>query len=185
MASSIHAASATVCVIGPTVSKVGLSGIKPSRLTSPSVVFTPTRPHSEDGIRTEPPVSVPMAGIASPAATATPDPLLDPPGTRWCACPTGLRGVPNDALVPHPPKANSTVCVLPSTIAPAPCSLTTAVAVWSAMRGGRDFEPYVTGRPAISNKSLMATVIPCSGPSTTPPPRSRSAACAAAIAASA
>ena len=51
-------------------------------LTRPIVVFSPVMPHQEAGSRTEPPVSVPIAQGASPAATATPEPLLDPPGVR-------------------------------------------------------------------------------------------------------
>ena len=44
-------------------------------------------------MRTEPPVSVPRAAGTSPEATATADPLLEPPGT-WGILFQGLRGVP-------------------------------------------------------------------------------------------
>jgi hypothetical protein len=37
-------------------------------------------PQSAAGILTDPPVSVPSAIGTRPAATATPEPLLDPPG---------------------------------------------------------------------------------------------------------
>ena len=47
------------------------------------------------GMRTEPPVSVPMATGTSPAATATAEPDEEPPGMRSSpAGEAGLRGVP-------------------------------------------------------------------------------------------
>ncbi len=42
----------------------------------------PTTPHSDAGWRIEPPVSVPIAQGALPAATAAALPPLEPPGTR-------------------------------------------------------------------------------------------------------
>ncbi len=88
-------------------------------LTRPIVVLRPVRPHQDAGSRTEPPVSVPIAQGAKPAATATPEPLLDPPGVRCdLAGPTGSTACRRCWLVPQPPIANSTVWVLPSTIMP-------------------------------------------------------------------
>jgi hypothetical protein len=46
------------------------------------VTLRPTKPLKAEGMRTEPPVSLPMPAGASPAATATAVPLDDPPGTR-------------------------------------------------------------------------------------------------------
>jgi hypothetical protein len=43
--------------------------------------LSPTTPHAAAGSRIEPPVSVPSAPAARPAATAAPEPLLDPPET--------------------------------------------------------------------------------------------------------
>ncbi len=40
----------------------------------------PTIPHTADGILIDPPVSDPVAPGIIPDATATPEPLLDPPG---------------------------------------------------------------------------------------------------------
>ncbi len=51
-------------------------------------------PHHAAGRRTEPPVSVPMAQGASRAATATPEPLLEPPGVRGTSRSHGFHGVP-------------------------------------------------------------------------------------------
>ena len=42
----------------------------------------PTIPHSAAGWRIEPPVSVPIAHGAVPAATAAAEPPEEPPGTR-------------------------------------------------------------------------------------------------------
>ena len=62
------------------MSKVGDNGKMPSVGHLFFVVFSPTIPLSEAGILTEPPVSVPIAKAAKPDATATAEPLLDPPG---------------------------------------------------------------------------------------------------------
>ena len=50
---------ATSRAIGPTVSKLGESGQTPSRGMRPHVVFRPAVPQQAEGIRTEPPVSLP------------------------------------------------------------------------------------------------------------------------------
>jgi hypothetical protein len=52
----------------------------------------PVTPHSADGMRTEPPVSVPMAISHMPSAAATAAPEDEPPGAR--ARSAGLPGVP-------------------------------------------------------------------------------------------
>src|SRR5439155_25757745 len=107
----------------------------------------PTMPHQAAGIRTEPPVSVPIATGASPAATATPEPLEDRPGVLWPARSHGLRGVPMCVLVPQLPMANSTVCVLPSTIIPAAMRRSASVAVTGDTRSAHTFDPPVVTRP--------------------------------------
>src|SRR5207247_1879484 len=66
----------------------------------PAVTLRPTMPHHAAGSRTEPPVSVPMATGARPAATATPEPLDEPPGVRCTDRSHGFHGVPRCALVP-------------------------------------------------------------------------------------
>ena len=57
------------------------AGRTPSSDTRPRVVFSPTTPQHAAGIRIEPPVSLPKATSASPAPTATAEPLDEPPGT--------------------------------------------------------------------------------------------------------
>ena len=49
-------------------------------------------PHKEAGFLTEPAASVPTDAMHIPAATATADPLLEPPGIRLRS--QGLQGVP-------------------------------------------------------------------------------------------
>src|SRR5437773_4489860 len=129
--------------MGPGVSSVVESGSTPKVLMRPTVTFRPTMPHHEAGSRTDPPVSVPIAAGASPAATATPEPLDEPPGVRCTFGSHGLRGVPMWVFVPQPPIANSTVWVLPSTIIPAPMRRRASVAVTGDIRLAHTFEPPV------------------------------------------
>ena len=116
------------------------------------------------GRRTDPPVSVPTATGASPAATATPEPLDEPPGVRWTRRSQGFHGVPSSALVPYPPIANSTVWVLPSTIMPASTRRRARVAVTGETRPAHGFDPPVVTRPSSSTRSFSATGMPWSGP---------------------
>ena len=64
------------------MSSVGESGNTPATLIRPIVTLRPVRPHQADGIRTDPPVSVPIAHGTMRAAVAAPEPLLDPPAAR-------------------------------------------------------------------------------------------------------
>ena len=85
-------------------------------------------------MRTEPPVSLPMPAGANPAATATPVPLDEPPGTRCTVRSQGLRGTPMFAFVPQPPKANSVMCTLPSGTMPDASKRSTVAAVTGETR---------------------------------------------------
>src|SRR3954447_26864862 len=80
------AASVTERTIGPGTSKSGASGRIPKRLTSPSVVFTPTTPFASDGLRIEPEVSAPIVPPGSAVDAATPDPARDPEGENSGSC---------------------------------------------------------------------------------------------------
>ncbi len=57
-----------------------LIGMTPERLMRPTVGLTVTRPFCVAGDRSDPEVSVPIAAAHNPAATATAEPELDPPG---------------------------------------------------------------------------------------------------------
>src|SRR5271165_6165174 len=109
-------AAATSVPSGPTVSKDGASGYTPCTGTRPQVVFKPTTPQQAAGIRTDPPVSVPSAVSASPAATATAEPLDEPPGRRRGSA--GFTGIPDQAFVPSADQHSSDRLVLPTICAP-------------------------------------------------------------------
>jgi hypothetical protein len=92
MASNIRTQSSTVRVIGDTVSIVHAKGTTLWLLTRPMVGRMPTIPLTADGRRMDPPVSVPRAPRQVRAATAAPDPPLEPAGNRYRF--QGLRHVP-------------------------------------------------------------------------------------------
>ena len=87
--SSTAAASATVRVIGPTWSNDGARAITPSIGTRPCVALIVLVPHSAEGIRSEPSVSVPSAAGTMRAASAAAEPPLEPPAER-----SGAQGLP-------------------------------------------------------------------------------------------
>ena len=87
------------------MSKAALIGVTPAFETRPSVGRMPTSPLTAAGRRTEPPVSVPRLARAMPAATATADPPLEPPGMRSRS--QTLWHVPHRSLWVMPPRANS------------------------------------------------------------------------------
>jgi hypothetical protein len=95
-----------------------------------------------------------MPAGARRAATATPVPLDEPPGTRCVFRSQGFHGAPISGLVPQPPKANSTMCSLPSGTMPAAVSRSTVFEVSIATRVSNIFEPPVPTLPAMSQRSL-------------------------------
>ena len=84
-------------------------------------------PQNAAGCRIDPPVSEPSASGVRPAATATADPPLDPPGARSVS--QGLRDGPNAEFSVDEPMPNSSQMVLPTITAPARSSLSTTVAL--------------------------------------------------------
>src|SRR5262245_7239672 len=110
-------ASRAVRASGPAWSRLSAFGWIPRRLTRPYVGLRPTMPQHAAGPRMEPPVSVPVAPGQRNAATAAPDPPLEPPGTRSSA--HGLRVGPYQGLLVVAPAANSWVLHLPTRTAPA------------------------------------------------------------------
>ena len=76
------AASRTVRAIGPAVSWECEMGMIPVRPTRPTVGLIPTIPQAELGQSTDPSVSVPIATAQRLAATAAPEPELEPQGLR-------------------------------------------------------------------------------------------------------
>src|SRR6516162_5198050 len=157
--------AATSAPSGPTVSMDGASGYTPSRGTRPQVVFRPAIPQQAAGIRTEPPVSVPRAASASPAATATAEPLDDPPGSRPGSA--GFTGVPDQGFTPLADQHSSVRLVLPTIRAPARRAAATTVASLAAglACSATTWQPAVVGRPATSMQSLTASRGPAPGAS--------------------
>jgi hypothetical protein len=84
----------TEAASGPTESSAVDSGSTPSIGTRRAVGLKPVSPHKAEGMRTEPPVSVPTAATAMPSVTETAAPDEDPPGMRPPARSHALRGVP-------------------------------------------------------------------------------------------
>jgi hypothetical protein len=74
-------------------------------------------PQHAAGPRIEPPVSVPVAPAHRKAATAAPEPPLDPPGERSSA--HGFFVGPYHGLLVVEPAANSWALHLPTRTAPA------------------------------------------------------------------
>src|SRR5262252_5654882 len=108
----------------------------------PYVGLRPTTPLYAAGRRIEPPVCVPSAMGTSRAATAAPDPLLDPPGVRSAR--HGLR------VGDGSPEANCVVTVLPTRTAPAAFMRATAKESAFATLLASGGYPAVVGSPSAS-----------------------------------
>src|SRR5262245_3022998 len=117
MTSSSAAASRTVRAIGPALARPSEPDTHGAGETRPREGLMPKRPQQDDGIRIEPPPSLPWASGARPAATAAAAPPLEPPGVRDLS--HGLRQSPfsSDSVIAIVP--NSGVFVLPMTRNPA------------------------------------------------------------------
>ena len=73
-------------------------GRSPNALTLPKVAFIPAIPQNAEGVRIDPPASLPRAPRQNPAATAAPEPLLEPWGARFSNSPPPITLAP----VPYP-----------------------------------------------------------------------------------
>src|SRR5687768_18194080 len=119
----------------------------------------PKRPVNEQGMRIEPPPSVPTASGPMPDATAAAAPPEEPPGVF--ALFQGLRVMPVRGLSVTPFQPNSGVVVLPTITAP--CSRSRAVAGASSFHGplgSMVFEPRSVGQPFVRIRSLIDTGTP-------------------------
>ena len=114
----------------------------------------PTMPQQVAGLRTEPPVSVPSAAGAMPAASAAPEPLDEPPGCRSRF--HGLRAGGQGRSNAGPPVANSCSATLPSSTAPASRSFFTTKASDVARWSLRILEWQVVAMPSMSKMSFAA-----------------------------
>src|SRR5215204_564249 len=139
----------------------------PARLIRPMVGLIPTREFADDGHTTELSVSVPIAAAHKFAATAAPDPELEPHGLRsrtygFFVCPPRPLQ-PLDDFVDRK-LAHSLRFVLPRINAPASRSR------WATNASRSGFEPTSASEPAVviirscvSMLSLSRTGMPCSG----------------------
>src|SRR5215471_2473425 len=140
----------------------------PARLMSPRVGLMPTIPFADDGHTTEPSVSVPTAAAQRLAATAAPDPELEPQGLRSSAY--GFRVRPPRPL--HPLVewlerifAHSLRFVFPRITAPAVRNRSaTAESCTGAGPASASDPAVVIMWSAVSILSLIRIGIPCSGP---------------------
>ena len=166
--------------IGPAVSCADEIGTIPDRLTRPRVGLRPTIPHALAGHTMEPSVSVPTASGAMPAATATPEPELEPDGLRSSAY--GFAAWPPRVLQPlvewvDRKLAHSDRFALPMITAPAERSRVTRKASPDSASSSAG-EPAVAGMPRAATLSLTSTGMPSSGLRGAPSPRTRSLAAA-------
>src|SRR5690348_3653844 len=118
-------------------------------------------PQSAAGWRIDPPVSEPSASGVMPAATATADPPLVPPGIL-----VGSQGFivgPNADVSVDEPIANSSQFALPTMTAPAASSRCTTVASYGGTKCSRMRDDAVVRTPFVQMLSLMATGTPASG----------------------
>src|SRR5699024_478517 len=124
---SNRAASCTFFAMGPTWSSDQPRGKTPALLTRPCVGFKPTTPQKAAGVRVEPPVSVPNEPKVMSAATAAPEPPLEPPGILFKS--HGLWQAPKCGLLVVAPQAYSCRLSLPVSTAPACVNFRTTVAL--------------------------------------------------------
>ncbi len=180
-------ASRTDRVIAETVSSVGDSGTAPSIGTSRAVLLKPTRPCSAAGMRIEPPVSEPSAAQAAPAATEAAPPEVEPPGMRGVGSRPSVAGLASDREVRIEADAGEgELGHVGSADRRRAGAAQSGDGGASATAGGasrRIAEPAPVVSPATSNRSLIETARPASGPGSRPAPIARSAAAAAARAA--
>src|SRR5205085_11775983 len=143
-------------------------GMIPVLLRSPSVGLMPTIPFADDGHTIEPSVSVPIAAAQRLAATAPPEPELDPQGFRsstygFFACPPRPLQ-PLDECVDRK-LAHSLRLVFPRMTTPAARSRCTRNASAGAGCPSSASDPAVVCmRSAVSMLSLIRTGIPWRGP---------------------
>src|ERR1700686_1628994 len=100
----------------------------------------------------EPPVSEPSASGVIPAATATADPPLDPPGVRSRA--HGLRDGPNAEFSVDDPMGTPSRFVFPTPPPPAASSRETTVASYGGTNDSRMREDAVVRTPRVQRLSL-------------------------------
>ena len=164
-ASRTRARSSVEDAIGPRWPTVPAK-MSPVRLILPHVGLMPKTPQRAEGIRIDPPPSPPRANGTSPVATATLDPVDDPPAT--CPCPCGLRGITRFGLNPSGVIPYSVIIVVPRTIAPAARRRATQVASRAASPASPRSLPPRVGNPSTAVCSFTTVGTPSKGPRARP-----------------
>ena len=176
------AASRIERAMGPTCASVGVAEVGQTG-TRAKVPFIPAKPVNADGIRIDPPPSVPKPIDVTPAAIEAAAPALEPPGVMLIF--HGLRVMPVRGESPTGLHPNSLVVVLPIIIAPDLRTRSTAGASLSAIFSANVCEPNEKGASLTDIRSLTDIGSPCSLPSFVPDIKALSAALASSTALSA
>ena len=127
----------------------------------PTVGLNPTTPQNAAGMRIEPPVSLPMDACPNRSATATPEPLDEPPACR--AGSQGLQTSPVHGFSPVAPSAISCMFVLANTSAPASRRRRTTALSCGGSTGKGARVPAAMGAPSSWNRSFTLIHAPSSG----------------------
>ena len=162
------ARSSTVRAMGPTTSRPPrMIGSPSARATRPALGLRPTSPQWLQGVRTEPPPSVPIASGPTPLATDATAPALEEPGVTSSR--HGLRVVPYFGVLTMPrPVENSEQVVFPRITAPASRTRMTGVSSFSGTKPSKTDVPHEQGSPPTAMLSLIEIGTPSSAPTGDP-----------------
>ena len=112
-------------------------------------------------MRTEPPVSDPIAPAAKSQAIDAAAPEEDPPATA--AASLIQAGVAVTGFKPKPLKASSDICVLPKQTKPCAVAFAKTSASSAGTRPAKRAEPASVGFSALSNRSFQLIGTPSNG----------------------
>ncbi len=165
IASMYRAASRTDRHIGPgtDVSPLSNAAWLPTR---PKLTLKPKSPEYDDGMRIDPPPSLPVQIGIMPAETAAAEPPDEPPGVRSGF--QGLRVVPWRYVRVQFTEPNSGDVVSPTNTAPAARSRATSVQSRSATSCSNTRDACVFGQPRTCASSLTPIGTPAHGPGSSP-----------------
>ncbi len=178
MVSSTCTVSAKLHVKTPFTDRSGQpGGSAPPTGIRPVDGLKPCRPHTDAGMRIDPPPSEAVARGTNPAATAAALPPDDPPAENSLF--HGLVVPPNSVLCVSPFHPYSGVLVLPTTMHPAARSRSTKIeSLVAGASSACNTEPWVVTKPCASSRSFTPIGTPANGASTSPRARDASTASA-------
>src|SRR5690349_3216835 len=106
----------------------------------------PVRPCAFDGAVIEPPVCVPIDDVARRPAVAVAEPVDEPPG--FVLALFGVQAL-RVVVMPSGVVASGPICILPSTMPPAPLRRDTAVASKVGTKSWKMYELQVVSRSLV------------------------------------